>query len=189
MENMSPFDFLAIVIAIPMGLALVEIAQGISTTLRRRKEIRVGLLTPLLSVYLLLIITNAWLTLWEAQGILSVDRATLFFGLLLSVIFYIAASFAVPDSPKDGSDLDDWFLANRKFSLGGTFLLVTLVEISLGQRFTAWGEMTNPLMQFGYIVGVTLRPAMILGVILLSRRWSLGLLILLVTLEILTLVT
>tara|TARA_B100000678_G_scaffold214255_1_gene181636 strand:+ start:1025 stop:1594 length:570 start_codon:yes stop_codon:yes gene_type:complete len=189
MENMSPFDFLAIVIAIPMGLALVEIAQGISTTLRRRHAIKVGLLTPLLSIYLLLIISNAWLSLWRAQEILSVERSTLFFGLLLSVIFYIAASFAVPDSPEDGSDLDDWFLANRKFSLGGTFLLVTLVEIYLGQRFTTWGEMDNTLKQIGYVIGFSLRPALILGVIVLPRRYALGVLVLLVVLEVLTLLT
>ena len=189
MENMSPFDFLAIVIAIPMGLALVEIAQGISTTLRRRHEIKVGLLTPLLSVYLLLIISNAWLSLWRAQDILTVESSTLFFGLLLSVVFYIAASFAVPDTPANGSDLDDWFLANRKFSLGGTFLLVTLIEIYLGQRFTNWSEQANIAQQIGYIVGWGLRPAMILAVILLPKRRALVLLLLLVVLEILTLVT
>lgn len=189
MENMSPFDFLAIIIAIPMGLALVEIAQGMSTTLRRRHEIKVGVLTPLLSLYLLLIISNAWLSLWGAQEVLTVERATLFFGLLVSVVFYIAASFAVPDAPKTGSDLDDWFLANRKFSLGGTFLLVTLVEIYLGQRFTTWPEMDNASKQFGYIVGFSLRPALILAVILLPKRSALGVLLLLVGLEILTLAT
>ena len=186
---MSPFDFLAIVIAIPMGLALVEIAQGISTTLRRRHELQVGVLTPLLSVYLLLIISSAWLSLWDAQGVLTVERSTLFFGLLLSVVFYIAASFAVPDSPKEGASLDEWFLANRKFSLGGTFLLVTLVEIYLGQRFTTWGEMDNIGKQIGYVIGWSLRPALILGVILLPKRWALAVLVLLVGLEVLTLVT
>lgn len=188
MENMSPFDFLAVVIAIPMGLALVEIAQGISTTLRRRHEVRVGLLTPLLSIYLLLIISNAWLSLWGAQDILSVGRSTLFFGLLLSVIFYIAASFAVPDAPKKGSDLDEWFLANRRFSLGGTFLLVTLVQFYLGQRFTAWAEMDTIAKQIGYLIGFGLRPALILGVILLPKRWALGFLTVLVVMEVLTLV-
>lgn len=184
---MSPFDFLAIVIAIPMGLALVELAQGISTTLRRRHEIKVGLLTPMLSIYLLLIISNAWLSLWGAQDILTVERSILFFGLLLSVVFYIAASFAVPDAPTKASDLDDWFLANRKFSLGGTFLLVTLVEIYLGQRFTTWPEQTNIANQIGYVVGFSLRPAMILAVILLPKRWALVVLVMLVLLEMLTL--
>ena len=186
---MSPFDYLAVILAIPMGLALVELAQGFSVTLRRRHEIKVGLLTPLLGVYMLLILTAAWLSLWKAQDMLVVERSTVFFGLLISVVFYIAASFAVPDRPEKGTDLDDWFLANRRFSLGGTFLLVTLVEIYLGQRFTTWPDQTSIGNQIGYIIGFSMRPAFILGVILLPKKPALIVLMLLIALEVAAILT
>ena len=43
---MNEFEFIALIVAIPLGLTLVEIAQGVSTALRR-KGVRIGVYTPI----------------------------------------------------------------------------------------------------------------------------------------------
>lgn len=188
MTDMSPFDFFILVVAIPLGLALVEIAQGLSTALRRRHEVRLGLYTPLLALFLILVTSNVWLQLWNTRGQVEIEMATLFFSLCTAVIYYVTASFIFPDRPGAGSDLDEWFLNNRRLSLGGTFLLLLLLKFYLDTNFSSWPADGPIGRQIGYILGWSLRPGLILVVIFAKRRpVILGTFCFLLFLEVLTL--
>ncbi len=185
---MSAFDFYVLVVAIPLGLALVEIAQGLSTALRRRHEVRLGFYTPLLALFLILITSNVWLQLWNAQEQVEITTAALFFGLCTAVIYYVTASFIFPDRPEAGSDLDDWFLTHRRLSLGGTFVLLLLLKFYLDTNFSSWPNDGPLARQIGYVLGWSLRPGLILVVIFAKRRAViLGTFAILLALELLTL--
>lgn len=123
MEDMSGFDFVTLIFAIPMGLAIVEIAQGLSFSLRRRKDVRLGWLTPMLAIFLILNTAALLEIYWEWRGEIAVSSPILVSVLVLSILYYVAASFVFPHDIAEGGDLDDWFMENRRYSLGATFLI------------------------------------------------------------------
>ncbi|MEL7728479.1 hypothetical protein AAG612_02965 [Citromicrobium bathyomarinum] len=133
MEDMSGFDFVTLIFAIPMGLAIVEIAQGLSLSLRRRKDVRLGWLTPMLAIFLILNTAALLEIYWEWRGEIAVSSPILVSVLLLSILYYVAASFVFPHQIEDGGDLDDWFMENRRYSLGGTFVIFAV--FAFGELF------------------------------------------------------
>ena len=141
---MTDFEFLALVVAIPLGLALVEIAQGLSTALRRRETIRIGWLTPLLALIILVHIGTAWFSLWKIRESFELSLETLQIGIFLAVLFYLTASFVFPDDPKPGTDLDDWFFRHRVFALGGTFALLLAFRFFMGDAFVRFADRVCP---------------------------------------------
>ena len=169
-QRVSEFDYFAIVVAIPLGLALVEIAQGVSVTLRRHRDVAVGLLTPLLAVVLLTLLIDAWLQLWAAQQSVEINRLYLTMGLFAASVFYVAASFIFPDQIEAGADLDDWFMQYRKYSLGGTFLLVFALRLAQGYGIPQLDQ-DSIVGTAAYLVGWGLRPGLILVAIFAKRRW------------------
>ena len=126
MGDMSGFDFVTLVFAIPVGLAIVEIAQGLSLSLRRRKDVRLGWLTPMLAIFLILNTAALLEVYWDWRGEIVVNSPILVSVLVLSILYYVAASFVFPHEVAKGDDLDDWFMENRRYSLGGTFLIFSL---------------------------------------------------------------
>lgn len=168
---MTDFDFFVIVMAIPLGLALVEIAQGISIMLRRRHEIEIGILTPLLAVSVLMGVGGAWMQLWDAQDQVAVSDRVIHLGVFLGVIYYVTASFVFPDNPPPGIRLDDWFWKNRIYSLGGTFLILVLVRITQGTAFPSFPADKSVLNQIGYGIGWATRPMLILVAVFARRKW------------------
>ena len=127
--EMNEFDYLALVVIIPLGLAIVEIAQGLSRALRNRRTARIGWLTPLLAGILLLNTALVLGDFWETREAMDASIATIMTALVLSVGYYVAASFVFPHEIAKGTDMDDWFIANRKISLGLTIIMVLLVDI------------------------------------------------------------
>ena len=139
---MTDFEFIALVIAIPLGLTLVEIAQGVSTALRRR-GVRIGVYTPLAAGLLVFNVALIFVNLFDSQDEIAFNMPILLFALVSSMGFYVAASFLVPDSPEAGLDLDEWFVAHRKVSLGLTFGLAIAADLFLfGDTFYTrpWDE-------------------------------------------------
>lgn len=121
---MTEFDYVCLFLAIPIGLALTELGQGISLALRRRHEVAIGWLTPLLLFFILLLIAIVLESLWGIRETINVSAQIIFIGLFASLAFYVTASFVFPDRLDGGMALDDWFMRNRRFSLGGTALIV-----------------------------------------------------------------
>ena len=167
---MTDFEFLALVVAIPLGLALVEIAQGLSTALRRRETIRIGWLTPLLALIILVHIGTAWFSLWKIRESFELSLETLQIGIFLAVLFYLTASFVFPDDPKPGTDLDDWFFRHRVFALGGTFALLLAFRFFMGDAFVRFADQDTVGRQIGYVLGWSLRPAFVLLALFATRK-------------------
>ena len=140
---MNESEFIALIVAIPLGLTLVEIAQGVSTALRR-KGVRIGVYTPIAAGLLVFNVALILVNLFDSQDDIAFSMPVLLFALLSSMGFYVAASFLVPDTPVPGLDLDEWFIANRKVSLGLTFGLAIAADLFLfGDAFRdrEWDEM------------------------------------------------
>lgn len=120
---MDKFEFVFALIALLLGLALTEIAGGLASALKARHRIRIGWITPLAALLICLDIVSLWPSLWSMRETFEVRTLPLIVATLMSLGYYVAASFVFPDGFEDGASLDDWFFANRWFSIGGTMAL------------------------------------------------------------------
>lgn len=161
---MGEFDFFVLIVAIPIGLALVEIAQGVSIALRQRAEVEIGWTTPLLALFLIMCTAAVWEVLWKIRQSITADWLIIAVGLLAAAIYCISASFIFPHKNDNHASLDDWFMKNRKISLGGPLVLMLLFTIS---NFSWSGEATDA--RIAIIVMLTIFYLLPAGVAIFSR--------------------
>lgn len=119
---MSPFELVFAVYGLLLGLAIAEVLGGFSRTLKLKrgtKPIRVGWLTPLLGILVMLDLTSFWLLAWEARDGISANYLTLVSVLAIVGIYYLAATLIFPDEPEEWPDFDDWYDKHNRFVIGG----------------------------------------------------------------------
>lgn len=148
---MSAFEFVFSLFGLLLGLSLVEVLAGFVRAMKSRARVRVGWLTPLLGILTMLHVTTFWDDAWNHRALIPMGNLTLFTGLLVTGLYYYAASFVFPDSEDDWQDLDDYYDRNKKFVLGGIIacqLIATHAAIVLNggsysvRFFVAWGIFT-----------------------------------------------
>ena len=87
---MSPFELVFAVYGLLLGLAVAEVLGGFSRTLKLKrgtKPIKVGWLTPLLGILVILDLTSFWLIAWETRDQIAANYLTLI-GVLSIVGIY-----------------------------------------------------------------------------------------------------
>lgn len=61
---MSNFDFVFTLFGLLLGLSLAEVLGGFGRALQKRRKVRIGWLTPLLGLVVLLDVSSFWLVAW-----------------------------------------------------------------------------------------------------------------------------
>lgn len=122
---MSAFEFFFSFYGLLLGLSVAAIATGLATTIQHRKSIRIGWLTPLLAAFVALDIASFWDQAWVNFRHLPFSYGLLVAGLVIAVVYFVAASLVYPHDVKDGVSLDDHFWANKKVVL----LLLILANV------------------------------------------------------------
>jgi hypothetical protein len=148
---MSAFEFAFSLFALVLGLTLVEVLGGLGRLFRARRRLRIGWLTPMLAVFVMMDLLSFWTTCWVLRDRLPVSYGTLLIGLVIAGGYYLAAMMIVPErlaGEGDGSgvddgvpDLDRHYLSIRRPVLG-TVLVCNVVPMSLaaweiGHRYSA----------------------------------------------------
>ena len=138
---MTPFELVFALFGLILGLAIAEVLGGFSRALRLRRSarpVRIGWLTPLLGLFVILDLTNFWLVAFQARDQLSADYFTLVAVLAIVGTYYLAATLIFPDDPEEWPDFDDHYdRQNRMVILGllaanvGSWIgMIALEEIS-----------------------------------------------------------
>ena len=104
--GMSAFEFYFSFYGLILGLSVAQVVSGFAVALNARKRSRVGLLTPLIALFLLFDITTFWLFAWALRDQLTVFYGLMFGGLIVAVTYYFAASLVFPDKRDDWPSLD-----------------------------------------------------------------------------------
>jgi hypothetical protein len=131
---MSPFELVFAVFGLLLGLAIAEVLGGFSRAVKLRrsaKQVRIGWLTPLLGLVVILDLTSFWIVAYGARDQLSVDYLTLIALLAIVGIYYLAASLIFPDDPEEWPDFDLHYDRQNRFVLLG--LLAANVGAWVGQ--------------------------------------------------------
>lgn len=119
---MSPFELVFAVYGLLLGLAIAEVLGGFSRALKLKrgtKPVRIGWLTPLLGILVVLDLTSFWLLAWDARDQISADYLTLVAVLAMVGIYYLAATLIFPDEPEEWPDFDHWYDKQNRMVIAG----------------------------------------------------------------------
>lgn len=114
---MSAFEFFFSFYGLLLGLSLAVIATGAAAAIQHRHKVRIGWLTPLLAVFVVLDVASFWDFAWTVFRDVPFSYGLLVASLVVAVVYFIAASLIFPHQIEDGMSLDDHFWANRKVVL------------------------------------------------------------------------
>lgn len=127
---MGAFEFFFSFYGLLLGLSVAVIATGLATAIQHRRKIRIGWLTPLLALFVGLDIASFWDSAWVNFRDLPFSYGMLVIGLVVTLVYFIAASLVFPHEIEDGASLDDHFWANRTVVLMLTVVANTLVVLA-----------------------------------------------------------
>ena len=120
---MTEFEFLFSVFGLLIGLTLVEVAVKFADAIDAHHRRPMGILTPLLAVFVLIDITSYWLFSWSLRDLLHVRWRTVFVALTFAMTYYLSASLIFPRSERDWKNLDEHYWARKRLVIGGVLLV------------------------------------------------------------------
>ena len=125
------FNFAFSLFAIVLGLSLVEVLSGFARALRRRRAVHLGWLIPLLAIFVMLDLAAFWQWLWSGRRLINPGYGVLTIGLLVSGLYYLAASIVFPSEFGDRADFDAHYIQHRRQVLGAIMVcsLITSAPI------------------------------------------------------------
>src|SRR4051794_5730088 len=125
---MSPFEFVFSLFGLLLGLSLAEVLGGLARTLKQRRLVRLGWLTPLLGLLVMLDLTSSWALAYSLRGAIPANFLTLVIGLFVTGLYFLAATLVFPDDASKWADLDDYYFEHKRQVLGGMLASRTLAR-------------------------------------------------------------
>jgi hypothetical protein len=173
---MTIFEVVFSLTGLVLGLALVSVLSGLAKILRARSDLRTGWLTPLLGIWLLTDVTSFWGMAWEIRDLMPSVWPSLGVGLVLTSLYYLAASLVFPEDLKVESDLDEYFWRNRR----------TVFALVLGCNLVAWGlglGLGRSWSTVVWAINLTYLAALLAAVFVSGRAAVTGLLVVLIAIQ------
>jgi hypothetical protein len=125
---MSEFEFIFALFGLLLGLSIVEVLGGLARVIEARLNagsmVRIGWLTPLLGVFVLLDLLSFWMAAWVTRSMITVSGFSLMAVTCFTGAYYLAARLAFPRDPDVMSDLDAHFFRVRRIVLGVLLILL-----------------------------------------------------------------
>lgn len=138
---MSDFEFLFALFGLLFGLIVAEVSLKFADAIEANRLRPMGILAPALALLILTDLTNFWLFLWGFRTVLEVSWRTVFTGVLLAMVYFLAASLAFPRGNAECAHLDDHYWSRKRFVAGAILFLNIVVTGALLTRATpAWND-------------------------------------------------
>jgi hypothetical protein len=127
---MGEFEFLFSFFGLLIGLTVAELATKFADAIDAHKRRPIGLLTPLLALFVLLDVTAFWLYAWSLRDFVHISWRTVFSALTIAILYFLAASLIFPRSEGDWKNLDEHYWARKRLVVAGV-LAVNLPVFAL----------------------------------------------------------
>jgi hypothetical protein len=156
---MSAFEFFFGFFSLIMGLAVATVASGLADVLRARRVVPIGWLTPLLALLILLDISTFWVTGWTGLQNIEITYSTIYTGLVIALVYFLAAAMVFPRDAAEWPSLDDYYDGHKRWVVGGILFSNTLGLLSrlvLGDRLAGFDPTRIVLLAlfFGLLIAL-----------------------------------
>ena len=115
---MTNFEFVFSLFSVMLGFSLAEVLGGFARALRHRRAAPIGLLTPLLGLFVILDLLSFWETAWGARAYVQPQYGVLVLIAASAATYYLAASLVFPAHVTEEHDYDQHFFELRRQILG-----------------------------------------------------------------------
>jgi hypothetical protein len=151
-----------------LGLAVTELLNGLGALARTGELRRLGWLTGLLALFVLLVVCATWIDAWDSLRGVTLDFAGLWAPILIAILYYLAATVTFPEKPADWVSLDDYYLKRKRLvvtlMLAAEFVVnYTYRDVLLDnyrhdpQRFWGWNVPYNVAIKFAFLALIFVR--------------------------------
>jgi hypothetical protein len=138
---MSDFENLFGLFSLMFGLIVAELAIKFADAIDSHRERALGILTPALAFLVLTDVTSFWLWVWGARKVLEVNWPTVFGGVLLAFVYFLAASLVFPRTWQAWTHLDDHYWSRKRLVAAGMlFANSFLIGGMLTRALPAWND-------------------------------------------------
>lgn len=120
---MSNFEFVFTLFGLLLGLSLAEVLTGFGKALENRHTVRLGWLTPMLGLLIMLDLTSFWTSAWALRDALPVKYFVLMLLLIFTSAYYLVATLVFPKDPHERADYDEHYWKNKRLIVGAVFTL------------------------------------------------------------------
>ena len=128
---MTIFEFVFSLYSLLFGLALAQVFGGFGNTLQERHKLKVGWLTPLLGLFVILDLTSFWEIGWQMRGITRPYFLFLICCVLVAGIYYLAARLVFPRNFEEWPDFDVYYFRHKNWVYGGILLCNIAAAVAL----------------------------------------------------------
>ena len=128
---MTVFEFVFSLYSLLFGLALAQVFGGFGNTLQERHKLKVGWLTPLLGLFVILDLTSFWEIGWQMRGIARPYFLFLIGCVLVAGIYYLAARLVIPRNFVEWPDFDVYYFRHKQWVFGGILLCNVVAVVAL----------------------------------------------------------
>jgi hypothetical protein len=156
---MSAFEFFFGFFSLIMGLAVATVASGLADVLRARRVVPIGWLTPLLALLILLDISTFWVTGWTGLQNIEITYSTIYTGLVIALVYFLAAAMVFPRDASEWPSLDDYYDSHKRLVIGGILFSNTIGLLSrlvLGDRLAGYDPTRLILLALFFAVLIAL---------------------------------
>jgi hypothetical protein len=178
---MSEFEFIFALFGLLLGLSIVEVlgglARAIEARLRPGATMRIGWLTPLLGVFVLLDLLSFWQAAWVSRDVVGVSSHSLMAVTLFASAYYLAAHLVFPREPAEHAELDSHFFRVRRIVLGVMLGLLACQLVFYSATPALAVALHNPL---AIILTAVLAMLMIAAMVVRGHRASIAVMVALV---------
>jgi hypothetical protein len=164
---MSDFDGLFALFGLMFGLIIAELSLKMADAIDSHRERPIGVLTPALAFLVLTDVTSFWLFIWAGRDALRVNWHTVFAGVLLAIVYFLAASLVFPRTKRDWAHLDDHYWSRKRVVVGGIlFANLAIDGFMLTRAIPEWNDWMFYFYFPAYVVALV-------GLIFSrTRRWD-----------------
>ncbi|MDP5277986.1 hypothetical protein Q9Q95_03545 [Sphingomonas sp. DG1-23] len=119
---MSEFEFFFTLFGLLLGLTLAEIALKFTDAIAARDSVKLGVLTPMLAIFVLLDLASYWMWTWSVRELIHIDWPTMFAALVVALAYFFAAASVFPRREGVWPALDDYYFKQKRLVVTGVVL-------------------------------------------------------------------
>ena len=175
---MTVFEFVFSLYSLLFGLALAQVFGGFGNVLQERHRLKVGWLTPLLGLFVILDLTSFWEIAWQLKD--EIQRPAiliLMLGVLVAGIYYLAARLVFPRDFAEWPDFDAYYFRHKNWVFAGILfcnIIAAVILTVLGKPFIRLPlGFANDLTYFALLIALlavgSKRGNLVLLILLLAR--------------------